>query len=248
MKRIVTILFVLGLGLAAGGLMADEISIQAPTPGKEYAVGSTLTIRWQSWFMEWLPQTAEQRKMAIKLWVYDAASQGHPISGAFPLEIATVDVESGHFDWRVQDLVSPWNQGFYFELSMVHKPSILVGSPPFTITKRRLAVRPPVTASAALLHSIEVYSPAAGQNCYIGSTVTIRWKKDRIAGYGQVWVQVCWPDHSTAAGAFPTANTGSLDWPIKETQENTLCVKVFTPDDKFVGYSKSFYIKKSNGP
>jgi hypothetical protein len=91
---------------------------------------------------------------------------------------------------------------------------------------------------------IAVTSPVAGQPCKIGTTVTIRWDTSKIASYGYVWVQICWPNHTAAGGAFPTPNTGSLDWKIAETAENTLCAKVSTQDDKWVGYSGNFNVKK----
>jgi len=73
--------------------------------------------------------------------------------------------------------------------------------------------------------------------------MTIQWDKSVIANYGTVWLQICWPDGKPAAGAYPTANTGSYVWPIRETAENSLRASVFTPDEKYRGLSGTFLIK-----
>jgi hypothetical protein len=114
-------------------------------------------------------------------------------------------------------------------------------SAPFTVEAvqlKRLARPVP-----ALLNTIQILSPLAGQVYTIGSTMTIRWKTDRIASFPTVWLQVCWPDGTPAAGAYPAPNTGSYDWPIHETAENSLRVSVFTPGEKYKGMSGTFQVK-----
>jgi len=82
-----------------------------------------------------------------------------------------------------------------------------------------------------------------GRYVLYGSTMPIRWDTSRIAGEKNIWLQVCWPDGKPAAGAYPAPNTGSYDWLIKETAENSLKICITTMDEKMKGVSGTFEIK-----
>lgn len=239
MRKIQGLLLIIGLIAAAGCLSADEIIMLKPVSGT-YKAGTTMDISWTYQFMEWLPSTTAQKQMVITLREYAQQYQGAVPSSPF-LDIATVDVNSLHCTWQVGNYSTNW-EGFILTVRMKEHPAIFAQSQPFKIDKTQIQ-RVPAKA-VAVDRNIPVTAPVAGQNCKIGTTVTIRWDKSKIASYGYVWVQICWPNHTAAGGGFTTSNTGSLDWPIAETAENTLCVKVWTHDDKWFGYSGNFYVKK----
>ena len=238
MRKIQGALLVIGLVAAAGRLSADVITVLKPVSGT-YKAGTIMDIAWTYQFMEWLPSTAAQRQMVVSLHEYNKQING-PVKGGIFTDIVTVDVNAGHCTWNVDNVQTNWD-GFIFTVHMKENPAISAQSQPFQIEKRLLP-RIPMKAAADI--PIAVTSPVAGQPCKIGTTVTIRWDTSKIASYGYVWVQICWPNHTAAGGAFPTPNTGSLDWKIAETAENTLCAKVSTQDDKWVGYSGNFNVKK----
>jgi hypothetical protein len=238
MRKSIVIFLAIGMAATAGLLSADQITVLAPASGT-YKVATNLDIVWTYQFMEWLPSTAAQRRMVITLYEYNKQIQG-PVKGGRFTELATVDVNAGRFTWKVDNIDTKWD-GFIFVLSMKENPAITAQSQPFQVEKIKIPMIP-IKAAANL--AIPVTSPVAGQNCKIGSTLTIRWDKSRIAGYGYIWIQVCWPNHTGAGGAYPTSNTGSYDWKIAETAENTFCIKVSTQDDKWVGYSGNFNVKK----
>ena len=90
---------------------------------------------------------------------------------------------------------------------------------------------------------IKITSPEAGKDYYIGYDVPIEWDTEKIAKYGYVHIQICWPDGEPAGGTFPVQNTGSHVWEVKETAENSLRLKIFTHDKKYSGMTGTFNIK-----
>ncbi len=238
MRKIQGALLIIGLVAAAGRLSADVITVLTPFSGT-YKAGTNMDITWTYQFMEWLPSTPAQRQMVVSLHEYNKQIKG-PVKGGIFTDIATVDVNAGHCTWKVDNVQTNWD-GFIFTVQMKENPGIFAQSQPFQIEKIQI---PRIPVKSVADFNIQVTSPAADQNCKIGTTVTIRWDKSKIASYGYVWLQICWPNHTAAGGGFTTSNTGSLDWKIAETAENTFCVKVWTQDDKWVGYSGNFYVKK----
>lgn len=236
MRKFKGAVLIIGLAAAAVRLSADQITVLKPVSGT-YKAGTTMDITWTFQFMEWLPSTTAQRQMVVTLREYNKGANT-PTGGSN--DIATVDINTGHCTWTVGNLSTQWD-GFIVTVHMKENPAIHAQSQPFQIEKH-LAQK--ASMAVAVNRVIPVTSPAAGQNCKIGTTLTIRWEKDKIASYGYVWLQVCWPNHTGAGGAFPTSNTGSYDWKIAETAENTFCIKVTTQDDKWVGYSGNFNVKK----
>ena len=224
------------LALAAIELSADQLTVLAPSGGA-FTSGTNTEIRWTYQFMEWLPSTTALKQMNIRIREY-SQQQGSAVTGSY-VDVATVDVTTGHYTWRVPAYVSHFD-GFLLELSMKEHSSIMAQSQPFQIA---LNTKPKIDP-AAFKHLIAVTSPVAGQNCKIGSTVTIAWDKSNVSGYGTVWMLICWPNHTAAGGPFPTPNTGSYQWKIAETAENTLCVEVYTQDKKYLGYSGNFKVVK----
>ena len=238
MRKSIVIFLAVGLAATAGYLSADQITVSAPANGT-YKAAANLDIVWTYQFMEWLPSTAAQRRMVISLHEYNKQIQG-PVKGGPFTDVAVVDVNAGRFTWKVDNINTNWD-GFIFVLYMKENPAIMAQSQPFQVERNKIPMIP-IKAAANL--AIPVTSPVAGKNCKIGSTLTIRWDTSRIVSYGYVWIQVCWPNHAGAGGAYPTSNTGSYDWKIAETAENTFCIKVSTQDDKWVGYSGNFNVKK----
>jgi hypothetical protein len=238
MRKIQGAILVVMLAVAAGRLSADVITVLKPVGGT-YKAGTNMDITWTYQFMEWLPATAAQRQMVVTLREYVQQPAGPVPTGAY-LDIAAVDVNAGRCAWKVGNVSTNW-AGFIITVHMKENQAIHAQSQPFQIEMVQL---PKIPVKVAANIAIPVTSPAAGQNCKIGTTVTVRWDKSKIASYGYVWLQVCWPDHTAAGGAFPTTNTGSYDWKIAETAESTLCVKVSTQDDKWIGYSGNFNVKK----
>ena len=230
---------VLGLMLTAGLLTADEIRILKPTAGT-YIAGSSMEIKWTYTFLEWLPKNAAQRQMVISIHQYGKDYGPGPVPSTTFLELATVDLDTLRYMWKVGDYATNWD-GFILKFAMKERPSIYAYGAPFQIRKG-LAEKPRIPVALKTL--IAITSPVAGQSYKIGSTMPIRWDKEKIKSYGSVWIQVCWPDHTANWGSFPTSNTGSFDWKIAETAENTLCIKIYTQDEKCVGYSGNFKIVK----
>jgi len=222
------------LALAARELAADQLTVLAPGGGT-FTSGTNMDIRWTYQFMEWLPSTAALKQMNIRIREY-SQQQGGAVTGSY-VDVATVDVTAEHYTWKVPAYVSH-HEGFLLELSMREHPAISTQSQPFQIV---LNTKPKI-APDALKHLISVTSPTAGQNCKIGSTVTIAWDKSHVGSYGTVMMLICWPDHTAAGGPFPTPNTGSYQWKIAETAENTLCVEVYTQDKKYLGFSGNFKV------
>jgi hypothetical protein len=236
------LLFLLGMGFTVSLLSADELKVLKPTAGS-YPAGSTMTIAWTFQFMEWLPSTPAQKKLVISIHEYGKQYQG-PVPSGPSTDVATADVNAGSCTWKVGDYSTNWD-GYIFKIWMKENPAIFAYSAPFQIQRLQIP-RIPMKAAAPVPvpKAISVTSPASGQNCTIGYPVTIQWDKSLIASYGYVWLQVCWPNHTGAGGAFTTNNTGSYVWTIAETAENTFCIKVSTQDDKFIGYSGNFNVKK----
>ena len=72
----------------------------------------------------------------------------------------------------------------------------------------------------------------------------IRWDRTNIASEKNIWLATCWPDGKPAGGAYPAQNTGSYDWEIKETAENSLRICITSMvDEKIRGLSGTFHIK-----
>jgi hypothetical protein len=219
---------------AAHELAADQLTVLAPAGGT-FTSGTNMEIRWTYQFMEWLPTTAGLKQMNIRIREY-SQQQGGAVIGSY-VDVATVDVTAEHYTWKVAAYVSH-HDGFLLELSMKEHGSISAQSQPFQIA---LNTKPKISPDA-FKHLIAVTSPAAGQSCKIGSTVTIAWDKSHVGGYGTVMLLICWPNHTAAGGPFPAPNTGSYQWKIAETAENTLCVEVYTQDKKYLGYSGNFKV------
>ena len=239
MRKVALIGWFLGLMLTAGPLSADEITVLKPAAGT-FNAGALMEIQWTYTFLEWTPANAAQRQMVISIHQYGKDYGLRPVPGTSSVEIATVNLDTLKYAWRVPNYTSNWD-GFILRLEMKERPSIYAYSPPFEIRKGPV-VKPPLPVGLKTI--IPITSPTAGQSYKIGSTMPIRWDKEKIKGYGSVWLQVCWPDHTADWGSFPTSNTGSYDWKIAETAENTLCIKIYTQDEKCVGYSGNFKIIK----
>jgi len=237
-RRLPGALLIVALAAAAGRLSADQIVVNKPIAGT-YRAGSIMDIVWTPQLTGGIPGAGPDRDMVITLRQY-GQQYGGPVPGTTFEEIATADVGALHYAWKVGDYQTNWD-GFILTVKMKTRPSIIGQSQPFKIVKSVIVDMP---RQPILLNLIRVTSPAAGQNCKIGTTVTIRWETSKIAPYGKVNLQVYWPNHTPAAGPFLTANTGSFDWKINETAENTLCVKVYTQDGKWAGFSGDFNVVK----
>jgi hypothetical protein len=235
MKRISAVMFLFASLFAAPLLRADVITVLKPVAGT-YKAGTTMEISWTFQFMEWLPSTAAQKQLVISLWQYDKSNNG-PVMAGYE-DIATVDVNTGHYSWKVGNYSTNWD-GFIFKVHMKENTSLSALSQPFQIERALVIQKIPTPAALA---RIFVTAPAENQRCKIGTKVMIRWDKANISTYGYVWLQVCWPNHTKAGGAFPTSNTGSYEWAIAETAENTLCVEVYTQDNKYKGFSGNFKV------
>ena len=226
-KRALTFALLALLAAGTGRMFADELVLFTPTNDK-LNVNSTVTISWNYSFMEWQPQNAEQRKLRIELyrgWFNES-------------QIAEVDCNSNNFAWKVPALDQSARR---IVITMVNKPSLHAMSPEFKI------IHPSIVATNVtfkVFSVIKILVPQAGETYLIGSTMHITWDTSKISDHPQVWVQTCWPNHTLAAGAFPTANNGHLDWNIQETQENDLCIKVWTHGGDHTGFSGVFHIKK----
>lgn len=222
-NRALTFTLMLLLATGAGKMFADELILLTPTSDKLF-IDSTVTIKWDYTFLEWQPQNAEQRKLRIELYV-----------GWFSESvIAEVDCNNNSYSWKVPALDQRTRR---IVITMASKPSLHAMSPEFKIIPR-------LQAAPFLAHAVKITVPQAGETYLIGSTMHITWNTNNIAEHPQVWVQTCWPNHTAAAGAFPTANNGHLDWLIQETQENDLCIKIWTHGGDHTGYSGVFHIKK----
>jgi hypothetical protein len=226
-NRALTFSLLVLLAAGAGKMFADELVLLTPKSEK-LNVNSMVTISWDYTFMEWQPQNAEQRKLRIELyrgWISESL-------------IAEVDCNSSGYSWKVPALDQTARR---IVITMANKPSLRAMSPEFKIVHPAIIV---TKVPFKVFSAIKILVPQAGETYLIGSTMHITWDTDKIADHPQVWVQTCWPNHSAAAGAFPTANSGHIDWNIQETQENDLCIKVWTHGGDHTGFSGVFHIKK----
>lgn len=210
---------------------ADEVRITDPAGGT-YRNGQVLTVKWDCTFLEHYPKTADEKAMQIDLWEYDTKR--------YMGRMATVDVLSRGHTWAIKN-IPPGRYELHFYKEAAPLAGTCAVSQIFTVeagTARFFAF--PLAAAAS---SIRITSPVGGKVYYIDSTMPIRWDTSRIAGEKNIWLQVCWPDGKPAAGAYPAPNTGSYDWLIKETAENSLRICITTMDEKMKGMSGTFEIK-----
>jgi hypothetical protein len=208
---------------------ADEVRITDPVGGT-YKNGAVLTIKWDYTFLEHYPKTADEKKMEIYLRNYDTSM--------WLGQLTTVDVLSRGYTWAIMN-VPPGRYMLYFWKESEPARGTCAISEVFTIeqgTGRFFAV--PTTGA-----SIRITSPVGGRSYYIGSTMHIQWDTSLIANQRNIWLQICWPDGKPAAGAYPAPNTGSYDWTIGETAENSLKVCITTMDEKLKGMSGTFSVK-----
>ncbi len=209
---------------------ADEVRITDPAGGT-YRNGQVLTVKWDYAFLEQYPKTAAEKTMEIYMRNYDTSM--------WVGRMATVDVLSRGYTWSIKN-IPPGRYMLYFSKPSEPLRGTCAVSEIFTIEagSSRFYAFP-----VAALSSIRITSPVGGKVYYIDSTMPIRWDTSRIAGEKTIWLQICWPDGKPAAGAFPAPNTGSYDWLIKETAENSLRVCITTMDEKTKGTSGTFEIK-----
>ncbi len=185
--------------------------------------------------MQDYPTTTYQKEMEI--WLARPSSTAS--SPSWIDQVGKVDVSTGSFKWRITAVPGTYRLHFY------KRAAPLAGS----VAVSELFTVEPGKVLAALPHNLGPAEPnrdpLAGRRPGVRdrSTMTITWKKDKIAGYPTVWLQICWPDGSSAAGAYPAPNSGSYQWTIGETAENSLRVSVYTPDNKFKGMSGTFKVK-----
>lgn len=222
------------LCLAAGVAVADEVSITQPVGGT-YKRYTDLMVKWTYTFMQDYPTTANQKE--VEIWL--ARPSSTVSSPNWIDQVGKADVLTGSFKWRINAAPGTYRLHFYKRAAPL-AGSVAV-SELFTIEPGKVLA--PLPHTFVPLNRIDIVSPVAGQEYAIGSTMTITWKKDKIAGYPTVWLQICWPDGSSAAGAYPAPNSGSYQWTIGETAENSLRVSVYTPDNKFKGMSGTFKVK-----
>jgi len=211
---------------------ADEVRITDPVGGT-YRNGAVLTIKWDYTFLEHYPKTADEKKMDILLRHHDSAK--------WVGTMTTVDVLSRGYTWTIAN-ITPGTYVLYFAKPNAPLRGTCAISKPFTIEAGRQPALPSPIAS------IRITSPVAGKSYDIGSTVKIQWDTARIANQPTVWLSVCWPDGKVAAGAFPAQNTGSYDWTINETAENSLRICISTIDKKLKGTSGTFFVKFPSRP
>jgi hypothetical protein len=213
----------------ASAARADEVRITDPVGGT-YKNGQVLTVKWDYTFLEHYPQTADEKKLEVFVRNYDTSM--------WLGQLTTVDVLSRGYTWSIMN-VPPGRYMLYFSKPSEPLRGTCAISEVFTIeegTSRFFAT--PVTAA-----SIRITSPAGGKTYVIGSTMRIQWDTSLIANQKNIWLQICWPDGKPAAGAYPAPNTGSYDWKIGETAENSLKVCITTMDEKLKGMSGTFFIK-----
>jgi len=216
-----------------GGLsMAGEITILQPKGGT-FKQSSIMQITWDYTILEDLSSANNQREMEIWL----ARPSSTMAAPNWVSEIKRVDVFSGSTTWMVH--ATPGTYRLHFYKRYYPQMGSWAVSEPFTVD----ADSAPILPLPKMKKPIPIINPVQGQVYYSGTSMTIQWDKSVIANYGTVWLQICWPDGKPAAGAYPTANTGSYVWPIRETAENSLRASVFTPDEQYRGLSGTFQIK-----
>jgi len=241
MKKIAVLTAVIAcLGLSGAPAWADEIKVLQPMGGTVDA-GTTLVIKWDYMFMEGMPQTAAEKKMKIELLHFtETGGTGHGGGKVWTVDrtIAEVDVLTPQYSWNIPYLIGGPNQ--VIRITMVNRPTLTAMSDPFTIKKGKIEM----SRVPAKVTNIQVTSPEGGKIYYIGDKVMILWSKALLQNQATVWLFVCWPDKTTCGGGYPVANTGSYEWTINEPEEHDLVIKVLSHDDKYVGYSGVFHVKK----
>lgn len=149
------------------------------------------------------------------------------------------EVEEGENNWYVGKVKVGLKFGKFY----------VIGAPQTNLSPETKAVGPIhfsviIKKMVAIqLNHIKITSPVSGKDYYIGTTMPILWETKKIEKYGTVFIQVCWPSGESAAGSFPVKNTGSSEWVIRETAENSLRLKIFTHDKKYWGMTGVFNIK-----
>ena len=240
MKKVVLVLFaVFMLGLWFRPAFGDEVKVLAPAAG-QYTVGNPMTIKWDYTFLGWTPSTASEKRMQIDLLYYVmTGGGGHGGGTQWTLDrtIAVVDVYTTSYAWMV---VNSPGDNRVIRITMLEKPFLTAMSSPFTIKGLTAGMQPKVPYKLG----IKITSPEAGKTYYIGDTVPILWEKTVIPEGGTVWLQVCYPDHTTCGGSFPVANSGIFSWTISEAEEHDLCIKITSHDDQHTGYSGVFHVGK----
>jgi hypothetical protein len=216
----------------SGIARADEVTVLQPKGGT-YKQLTNMLVKWDYTILSSLTTPYEKE---MEIWLAQPTST---VAAPFFIDrIAKVDVFAGSTNWRVK--APPGTYRLHFYKRYYPMEGSWAVSDLFTVEKNELigTARP----EAVRVLPIRITNPAQGQVYITGTSMTIQWDKSTIANYPTVWLQTCWPDGKPAAGAYPTPNTGSYVWTIRETAENSLRVSVFTPDDKHKGMSGSFQI------
>ncbi len=231
MKKLGLVMIIVLMVTFSGSALAGELTIRQPKGGT-FKQSSIMQIKWDYTILEDL---SSEREMEI--WLARPSSTMNAPN--WVSEIKTVDVFSGSTTWLVHATPGTYRLHFY----KPYNPQVgsWAVSEPFTIEEG--SATGTFQNIPMLKKPIPIINPVQGQVYYSGTSMTIQWDKSVIANYPTIWLQVCWPDGKPAAGAYPTANTGSYVWPIKETAENLLRVSVFTPDEKYKALSGTFLIK-----
>jgi hypothetical protein len=218
----------------SGIATADELTVLQPKGGT-YKQLTSMLIKWDYTILSNLTTPYEKE---MEIWLAKPTST---VAAPYLIDrIAQVDVFAGSTNWTVKAPPGAYRLQFYKRYAPMEGSWAV--SDPFTVEKNELlATMRPKAAAMAL--PIPITNPLQGQVYTTGTSMTIQWDKSIIANYPTVWLQTCWSDGKPAAGAYPTPNTGSYVWTIKETAENSLRVSVFTPDDKHKGLSGVFQIK-----
>lgn len=234
MKTRVFILLFTMLFAFGGIATADELTVLQPQGGT-YKQMSNMLVKWDYTILSNLSNPMEKE---MEIWLARPTST---VAAPYLIDrIAKLDVFAGATTWQVRAPVGTYRLQFYKRYPPLEGSWAV--SEPFTVEKNELIAtgRP---KAVVMTMPILITNPLQGQVYTTGTSMTIQWDKSTIANYPTIWLQTCWPDGKPAAGAYPTPNTGSYVWPIRETAENSLRVSVFTPDDKHKGLSGVFQIK-----
>ncbi len=232
MKKLRLVMIIVLMVAFSGFASAGELTILQPKGGT-FKQSSIMQIKWDYTILEDLSSANNQREMEIWL----ARSNSTMDAPNWVSQIKRVDIFSGSTTWMVH--AAPGTYRLHFYKRYPPQTGSWAVSELFTVD----ADSAPILPLPKMKKPIPIINPVQGQVYYSGTSMTIQWDKSVIANYGTVWLQICWPDGKPAAGAYPTANTGSYVWPIRETAENSLRASVFTPDEKYRGLSGTFLIK-----
>jgi hypothetical protein len=227
------ILFFAMLLSCGDSALADEVTVLQPKGGT-FKQWTNMLVKWDYTILSIL--TSQQEK---EMEIYLARPTSTIAAPHFVDLIAKVNVFAGSTSWKVRAPAGTYRLHFYKRYPpMVGSWAV---SDPFTVEKNEPVGTP--RPKRTMVMAIRITNPVQEQVYISGTSMNIQWDKSTIATYPTVWIQVCWPDGKSAAGAYPAPNTGSYDWPIRETAENWLRVSVYTPDNKHKGMSGSFQVK-----